>query len=84
MKKNNPVTPILLRDAQGTLPKVYARFGRFPSVLWGVLYPDGLLTIVGLAEFGKEKSQSLEGRLPLWRVFGGRTMLTWTMYRPFG
>ncbi|KAK0749314.1 NADH-ubiquinone oxidoreductase 10.5 kDa subunit [Schizothecium vesticola] len=38
MKKNNPVTPILLRDAQGTLPKVYARF-----------------------EFGKEKSQSLEG-----------------------
>ncbi|KAK1833178.1 NADH-ubiquinone oxidoreductase 10.5 kDa subunit [Podospora conica] len=38
MKKSNPVTPILLRDAQGTLPKVYARF-----------------------EFGKEKSQSLEG-----------------------
>ncbi|KAK1758642.1 NADH dehydrogenase 1 alpha subcomplex subunit 2 [Echria macrotheca] len=26
MKKNNPVTPILLREAQGTLPKVYARY----------------------------------------------------------
>ncbi|KAI2634876.1 NADH dehydrogenase, alpha subcomplex, subunit 2 [Hypomontagnella submonticulosa] len=38
MKKNNPYTPILLREASGTLPKVYARY-----------------------EFGKEKSQSLEG-----------------------
>lgn len=26
MKKTNPTTPILLRDAQGTLPKVYARY----------------------------------------------------------
>lgn len=39
MKKSNPVTPILLRDAQGTLPKVYARFGRSPSVFYGVVYP---------------------------------------------
>ncbi|KAL2269035.1 hypothetical protein VTJ83DRAFT_3881 [Remersonia thermophila] len=38
MKKNNPAIPILLREAQGTLPKVYARY-----------------------EFGKEKSESLEG-----------------------
>ncbi|KAH7037150.1 thioredoxin-like protein [Microdochium trichocladiopsis] len=38
MKKNNPNTPILLREAAGTLPKVYARY-----------------------EFGREKSQSLEG-----------------------
>ncbi|CAJ2504548.1 Uu.00g119420.m01.CDS01 [Anthostomella pinea] len=38
MKKNNAHTPILLREATGTLPKVYARY-----------------------EFGKEKSQSLEG-----------------------
>lgn len=35
MKKSNPVTPILLRDAQGTLPKVYARFGRFPLSFGG-------------------------------------------------
>ncbi|KAK2075166.1 hypothetical protein P8C59_009314 [Phyllachora maydis] len=26
MKKNNPSTPILLREASGTLPKVYARY----------------------------------------------------------
>ncbi|CAK7207506.1 hypothetical protein SEUCBS139899_010316 [Sporothrix eucalyptigena] len=26
MKKNNPNTPILIREAQGTLPKVYARY----------------------------------------------------------
>ncbi|KAI0111019.1 NADH-ubiquinone oxidoreductase subunit [Hypoxylon sp. EC38] len=26
MKKNNPFTPILLREASGTLPKVYARY----------------------------------------------------------
>lgn len=28
MKKNNPSIPIMLREAQGTLPKVYARYGR--------------------------------------------------------
>lgn len=28
MKKNNPVTPIMLREAAGTLPQVYARYGR--------------------------------------------------------
>ncbi|GAW23698.1 hypothetical protein EKO27_g7196 [Xylaria grammica] len=38
MKKNNPHTPILMREAAGTIPKIYARY-----------------------EFGKEKSQSLEG-----------------------
>ncbi|KAI1116591.1 NADH dehydrogenase, alpha subcomplex, subunit 2 [Nemania sp. NC0429] len=38
MKKNNPHTPILMREAAGTIPKVYARY-----------------------EFGKEKSQILEG-----------------------
>lgn len=26
MKKHNPATPILLREAAGTLPKVYARY----------------------------------------------------------
>ncbi|KAI1842590.1 hypothetical protein JX265_012582 [Neoarthrinium moseri] len=26
MKKNNPTTPIMLREAAGTLPKVYARY----------------------------------------------------------
>jgi hypothetical protein len=27
MKKNNPYTPIMLREAAGTQPKVYARYG---------------------------------------------------------
>ncbi|KAJ0300035.1 hypothetical protein COL516b_008777 [Colletotrichum fioriniae] len=27
MKKNNPQTPILIREAAGTLPKIYARYG---------------------------------------------------------
>lgn len=31
IKKANPNTPILLREAAGTLPKVYARFGTFPQ-----------------------------------------------------
>ncbi|KAM4065255.1 mitochondrial ribosomal protein [Hirsutella rhossiliensis] len=26
MKKNNPDTPIMLREAAGTLPKIYARY----------------------------------------------------------
>lgn len=28
MKKNNPYTPIMLREAAGTQPKVYARYGK--------------------------------------------------------
>jgi hypothetical protein len=27
MKKHNPHTPIMLREASGTEPKVYARYG---------------------------------------------------------
>jgi NADH dehydrogenase (ubiquinone) 1 alpha subcomplex subunit 2 len=27
MKKNNPQIPILIREAAGTIPKVYARYG---------------------------------------------------------
>ncbi|CEL01843.1 thioredoxin-like protein [Aspergillus pseudodeflectus] len=27
MKKHNPHTPILVREASGTLPRVYARYG---------------------------------------------------------
>jgi hypothetical protein len=29
MKKNNPHTPIMLREAAGTQPRVYARYGMF-------------------------------------------------------
>lgn len=31
MKKNNPDTPIMMREAAGTLPRIYARYGPSPS-----------------------------------------------------
>jgi NADH dehydrogenase (ubiquinone) 1 alpha subcomplex subunit 2 len=31
MKKNNPSIPIMLREAQGTEPKVYARYGELSA-----------------------------------------------------
>jgi hypothetical protein len=33
MKKNNPNTPIMLRDAAGTVPRVYARYGKVINLL---------------------------------------------------
>jgi NADH dehydrogenase (ubiquinone) 1 alpha subcomplex subunit 2 len=56
MKKNNPQTPIMLREAAGTLPKVYARYGAY--LIARTRYPgaDDIIT-----EFGSEKAQSLEG-----------------------
>lgn len=33
MKKNNPHTPIMLREALGTEPKVFARYGMFCFLL---------------------------------------------------
>ena len=53
MKKNNPQTPILIREAQGTLPKVFARYGACELTC-------DVVKLIG-AEFGNEKSQSLEG-----------------------
>lgn len=65
MKKNNPQIPILLREAAGTSPRVYARYGGFgwtshvhcPPMLTDMFY--------FYAEFGHEKSEPLEGRLHL-------------------
>ncbi|GAM39926.1 NADH-ubiquinone oxidoreductase 105 kDa subunit [Talaromyces pinophilus] len=31
MKKNNPYVPILIREASGTEPRVFARYGAFTS-----------------------------------------------------
>ncbi|KXH43616.1 hypothetical protein CNYM01_02755 [Colletotrichum nymphaeae SA-01] len=36
MKKNNPQTPILIREAAGTLPKIYARYGSLAQTEFGV------------------------------------------------
>lgn len=56
MKRNNPNVPILIREAAGTQPKVYARYGSF-SQEW--LFR--LVTDRGIIERGTEKSQILEG-----------------------
>ncbi len=42
MKKNNPDTPILIREAQGILPKVYARYGSFAFL---PIYPYPYISI---------------------------------------
>ncbi|KAL1628875.1 hypothetical protein SLS54_001564 [Diplodia seriata] len=58
MKKHNPHTPILIREAQNVEPKVFARYGapRRPSLEHGVALADGSTT-----EFGKEKMLPLSG-----------------------
>lgn len=74
MKKNNPDTPIMLREAAGTLPNVYARYGPFPrrcpparlraswpAVLTRRLGPSPPHPRACDAEFGHEEHQSLEG-----------------------
>lgn len=68
MKKNNPHTPILIREAMGTEPKVFTRYGASPerakesSVEVGnsllILKPDGI-------EYGKEKQESLIGMIKI-------------------
>lgn len=73
MKKNNPNTPILLREAAGTLPKVYARYGASerpatappPPRLVGSPRRGApvhrAFSLTPLTEFGNEKGRSLEG-----------------------
>lgn len=55
MKRSNPNIPILIREAAGTQPKVYARYGASRTNL---RTPNHLLN---LAERGTEKSKVLEG-----------------------
>jgi NADH dehydrogenase (ubiquinone) 1 alpha subcomplex subunit 2 len=56
MKKHNPHTPIMIREASGTQPTVYARFGtshredRLEAVLTYMI-----------TDFGKEKKLPLKG-----------------------
>jgi NADH dehydrogenase (ubiquinone) 1 alpha subcomplex subunit 2 len=35
MKKNNPSTPIMLREATGTIPKIFVRYGTAPPLISG-------------------------------------------------
>ena len=59
MKKNNPHTPIMLREALNTEPTVFARYGEIWSLtrIWA--------RANALAEYGKEKRESLSGRVHL-------------------
>jgi NADH dehydrogenase (ubiquinone) 1 alpha subcomplex subunit 2 len=35
MKKNNPSTPIMIREAAGTQPQVFARYGQYNASYMG-------------------------------------------------
>jgi NADH dehydrogenase (ubiquinone) 1 alpha subcomplex subunit 2 len=60
MKKNNPTIPILVREAQGTIPKVYARYGT-TLLRTRKIGVGNLKLMAATTDFGTEKSQSLEG-----------------------
>jgi NADH dehydrogenase (ubiquinone) 1 alpha subcomplex subunit 2 len=55
MKKHNPHTPIMIREASGIEPTVYARFGASEPVQRERIYAN-----MGL-DFGKEKKLPLKG-----------------------
>jgi hypothetical protein len=50
MKKNNPTIPIMLREAQGTLPRIYARYG-----------PSNPVQRCGLVGFADSKDRARKG-----------------------
>ena len=57
MKKNNPHTPIMIREALGVEPRVLARYGM--QMLMG--YSLRIHIDIYLLEFGKEKQELLSG-----------------------
>ncbi|KAF4459000.1 NADH2 dehydrogenase (ubiquinone) chain [Fusarium albosuccineum] len=59
MKRNNPNIPILIREAAGTQPKVYARYGAPPSAALDRAWSTNERCTI--ADRGTEKSQILEG-----------------------
>lgn len=54
MKKHNPETPILIREATGVAPKVWARYGMFNEE------EEGSKTDQLIAK-GRERSEELSG-----------------------
>jgi hypothetical protein len=56
MKKNNPHTPILIREAKGVEPKMWARYGKIPCYL-----NPRCRHAERWAGYGKEASKSLSG-----------------------
>lgn len=84
MKKHNPHLPILMREAEGTLPRVYARYGRTwtrsdtgRKIKW----------LIGfcLLDLGREKQEVLLGEWPPSPVSPAQFMANEiVMYRSFG
>lgn len=56
MKKYNPHTPIMIREALGVEPKVYARYGT-----WSINERVGSRLTSAHVEFAKEKMAALNG-----------------------
>lgn len=80
MKKNNPQTPILIREAQGTLPKVYARYGT--CHLLDSLHRQTDLKIEERRErIGKERER---GKKRKKLGFGSKQSLTLSLRTEFG
>ncbi|KAJ5612248.1 hypothetical protein N7510_005442 [Penicillium lagena] len=65
MKKHNPHTPIMMREAMDTEPRVFARYGMDKDPLktdcQNRLKKEYGLTMDEYAEFGKEKQEALSG-----------------------
>ena len=55
MKKNNPNTPILIREATGVAPKVWARYGMVDERATMMIAADMSTAL------GKEKFEELSG-----------------------
>jgi Mitochondrial ribosomal protein L51 / S25 / CI-B8 domain len=63
MKKNNPYVPILIREASGTEPRVFARYGASLARYTYKIYMymrDGNAKL-RFTEFGKEQQELLSG-----------------------
>lgn len=61
MKKHNPETPILMREAAGTLPRVYARYGT--TLLNICICMENYTLIHNRTGLGQEKQEALTGTL---------------------
>lgn len=60
MKQSNPDTPILIREATGVQPKLWARYGMLCSSYKCIVLIE--------AAYGKEKSESLAGTCHSYRT----------------
>lgn len=71
MKKHNPHTPIMIREAAGTEPRVFARYGTGARAIDSAIddvsrskeEPMANLTILFI-ELGKETQEALSGLSP--------------------